>query len=179
MVDLAEWDLSGMKDAARAARLSHPVGAEELIRDVAAEAETAAREGLACWHWQQGEEMIGCRRSVATFPLDRDTFDALFNSRGGYRAQYYLSCEEGIQFNNEIIKQLRRPLALTCQKLSLDEFALLERSFVGPFSKIWVLGDGAPFLAAPENEFMPRRWLNATQLHWDCARHCLIRQQSR
>lgn len=160
LVDLSEWDLSGMKDMARAKRLLHPSGSEDLIRTVAEEAEVAACEGLACWYWQQGEEMIGCRRCIATFPLSLDTFDALFNGRSGYRAQYYLSREEGIEFNNEIIKALKRSLALICEEPSLHEYALLERSFVGPFSKIWVLGDGASFLAAPANEFMPKRWID-------------------
>ncbi len=159
LVDPSEWNLTGMKDRVRAARLLHPPGGEQLVSAVAAEAEAAARGGFSSWHWRQGEEMVGCRRGIATFPLARDTFDALFNGRSGYRAQYYLSCDEGIQFNNEIVKALSKSLGLTHQNVSVEEFADLERSFAGPFSKIWVLGDGAPFLAAPENEFMPRRWV--------------------
>lgn len=159
LVDLSEWNLTGMKDRARAAKLLHPLGGEQLINAVAAEAEAAARGSLSSWRWQQGEEMVGCRRGIATFPLAPDTFDALFNGRSGYRAQYYLSCDEGVQFNNEIMKAISESLALTHQKAPAEESADLERSFVGPFSKIWVLGDRAPFLAAPENEFMPRRWV--------------------
>lgn len=159
LVDPSEWKLSGMKDLARAARLLHPIGGEQLISVVAQEAETAARCELSSWRWQHGEEMIGCCRCIATFPLARDTFDALFNGRSGYRAQYYLSCKEGIQFNNELLRALMKPFAVTCQKVPAKEFAVLERSFVGPYSKIWVLGDGTPFRAAPDGEFMPTRWV--------------------
>jgi hypothetical protein len=124
--------------------------------------------------------MVGCRRGVATFPLARDTFDALFNGRSGYRAQYYLSCEDGIQFNSEIIRALTKPLALTYQKVPAEEFAVLERSFVGPYSKIWVLGDRAPFLAAQEKEYLcPGVGSRTIRSHWGCARRYPIHQRSR
>jgi hypothetical protein len=45
--DVSEWDLSGMKDVARAARLLHPIGGEQLIGAVAAEAEAAARKNAS------------------------------------------------------------------------------------------------------------------------------------
>lgn len=35
---------------------------------------------------------------------------------------------------------------------------VLRYSFAGPHSKIWVLGDSAPFRTAREGEFRPRRW---------------------
>jgi hypothetical protein len=159
LVDLSEWNLSGMKDLARAARLLHPLAGEQLISAVAEEAEAAARRDLSSWRWQRGEEMDGCCRGIATFPLARDTFDALFNGRSGYRAQYYLSCKDGIHFNNELLKALMKPLALIYQGVPAEEFVVLERSFVGPYSKIWVLGDGASFRVEPENEFMPKRWV--------------------
>jgi hypothetical protein len=165
-------------EGSRARReIVHPLGGEQLTSAVAEEAEAAARRGLSSWRWQHGEEMVGCRRGVATFPLARDTFDALFNGRSGYRAQYYLSCEDGIQFNSEIIRALTKPLALTYQKVPAEEFAVLERSFVGPYSKIWVLGDRAPFLAAQEKEYLcPGVGSRTIRSHWGCARRYPIHQ---
>ena len=37
---------------------------------------------------------------------------------------------------------------------------VMERSIMGPYSKIWVYGDSKPFLDAPQGEFAPRRWQN-------------------
>jgi hypothetical protein len=41
---------------------------------------------------------------------------------------------------------------------------VLQYSFEGPYSKIWVLGDSAPFCAAREGEFRPRRWADSSSL---------------
>jgi hypothetical protein len=44
-----------------------------------------------------------------------ETFDALFNGRSGYRAQYYLSCIEGIAFNATLVGALLDPLKIACE----------------------------------------------------------------
>ena len=102
--------------------------------------------------------MVGCGRSIASFPLNRDTFDALFNGRSGYRAQYYLSCQEGVNFNAMLIGALLKALRAVCDCAPAGQAASLQHSFGGPYSKIWVLSDGGPFLAAPKGEFKPLRW---------------------
>jgi hypothetical protein len=160
MVDLAEWDLSGMeeRDRDRAARLLDPPSGEELISAVAAQALEAAIQGRSSWSWQHGKVMAGCGRAIGSFPLYADTFDALFNGRSGYRAQYYLSCQEGIEFNARLISALQKPLRLACERAPTDLVASLQHSFEGPYSKIWVLCDGGPFCGAPKDEFKPRSW---------------------
>jgi hypothetical protein len=158
MVDPGEWDLSGMVDRDRAARLLDPLPGEDLIVSVAAEAMEAALDGRSSWGWQDGDHMAECGRGIASFPLHRDTFDALFNGRSGYRAQYYLSCQEGANFNAMLIGALLRPLSIACERAAAEQAKSLQHSFGGPYSKIWVLCDGGPFNAAPEGEFKPRRW---------------------
>lgn len=105
------------------------------------------------------KEMAGCGRAIASYPLRSDTLDALFNGRSGYRAQYYLSCSEGIQFDAALISALLKALVFACDRAPLSMMAALQRSFEGPYSKVWVLCDGGPFQAAPEGEFMPKRWV--------------------
>jgi hypothetical protein len=159
MVDPIEWDLSGMRDRHRAARLMAPPSGEELIAAVAVEAREAAFQDHAAWRWQDGREMIGCGRAIASFPLHPQTFDPLFNGRSGYRAQYYLSCIEGIAFNAALVAALLDPLKIACECHSPDRIADSRRSFDGPDSKAWVLADSEPFEAECDGEFRPRRWI--------------------
>jgi hypothetical protein len=139
MVDPAEWDLSDMIDRERAARLLDPLRGEDLIVSVAAEALDAAIQGRGSWSWQDGREMVGCGRAIASFPLNRDTFDALCNGRSGYRAQYYLSCQEGVNFNAMLIGALLKALRAVCDCAPAGQAASLQHSFGGPYSKIRVL----------------------------------------
>ena len=159
MVETAKWDLSGMRDRSRAARLMAPPSGEDLIHVVAAEVRNTALKGQASWHWQEGREMAGCGRAIASFPLDAETFDTLFNGRSGYRAQYYLSCIEGIAFNAMLVGALLTSLNVACERTMPDQLAASRWSFEGPESKAWVLGDNAPFIAAREGEFSPSRLL--------------------
>jgi hypothetical protein len=43
---------------------------------------------------------------------------------------------------------------------------VVERSIRGPYSKIWVYGDSAPFKAASKGEFLPRRWSHREHSVW-------------
>src|SRR5205814_8045501 len=95
---------------------------------------------------------------MASFPLEVETFDTLFNGRSGYRAQYYLSCIEGIAFNAALVGALLPVLHIACERTSPDELLASRWSFGGPESKVWVLGDNAHFVAARDGEFSPRRW---------------------
>src|SRR5215218_1359089 len=128
MVNIEEWDLTGMRDRSRAAKLMSPLNGEDLIQLIGNEARQAAVHGQATWRWQEGQEMAGCGRAVASFPLRQDTFDALFNGRSGYRAQYYLSCDEGTHFNSTLIAALMKPLAFVCDRAPLPMRASLLRS---------------------------------------------------
>jgi hypothetical protein len=159
MVDPAEWDLSGMIDRKRAGRLLDPPKGEDLITTVAVQAMEAAVEGRAAWSWQDGREMAGCGRAIISVPLETNTFDALFNGRSGYRAQYYLSCQEGIAFNAWLLSALQTPMRITCGRAPIRLIPSLHRSFDGPYSKLWVHCDGEPFRAAPAGEFKPKLWL--------------------
>src|SRR5882724_2234388 len=110
MGNSSEWDLSGMVDRCRAHRLLNPPAPDELIAVIEREAMSAAVSGKGSWDWQDGTSMLGCGRALAVIPICRDTFDALFNGRSGYRAQYYLSPAEGARFNGILVKALLEPI---------------------------------------------------------------------
>jgi hypothetical protein len=69
MVDADEWDLTGMRDQARAAKLMSPPSGTDLIDIVAHEALEAANQGQGAWRWQDGQSMAGHSRAIASFPL--------------------------------------------------------------------------------------------------------------
>src|SRR5262245_22746151 len=95
MVEPVEWDLTGMRDQTRRERLMAAPDPVSLVAMVAKAAENAAMTRRASLTCETGEEMRGCHRAIMIFPGGRDLFDWLFNGHSGYRAQYYLSCDEG------------------------------------------------------------------------------------
>jgi hypothetical protein len=153
MVEIAEWDLSGMLDRVRAHRLLNPPAAEELMEIVRREAAMANPQRDEFCTLRPGTSMAGCQRAIAVIQVSAETFDSLFNGRSGYRAQYYLSEEEGICFNRMLIDALIEPLRAVFHAGDVEV-----RSFSGPGSKIWVHGDSVPFREAAHGEFLPRRW---------------------
>jgi hypothetical protein len=104
---------------------------------------------------------------LAIIPLCRDTFDALFNGRSGYRAQYYLSPAEGARFNGMLMKVLLEPIRRIYEFDPRRTWDSVKRSIRGPWSKVWVHGDSEPFTDALDGEFCPRRWAErANQSIW-------------
>lgn len=156
IVDALEWDLTAMRDQSRMHRLNSAPEPEALIISVADQAKRWGSSGHVSW--DPGKNgMVGHRRAKAVLPLTAETFDALINGRSGYRAQYYLSCLEGAAFNLSLVAALLPALEAA---LEGDEDQGAKRwSLCGPWSKIWVYGDSAPFMEAPAGEFQPRRWI--------------------
>jgi len=152
-----EWDLQSMRDSNRMRRLLHPPDCEFLVASVARYAQE--NDGDIQFCWETAVENTGYQRIVAEIPVKIETFDTLFNGRTGYRAQYYLSAEQGAEFNRTLVKALIEPITRT---LKMVRFAvpleIARASMLGRWSKIWVARDGAVFSAALQGEFRPRRW---------------------
>jgi len=164
IVDEAEWDLSGMSDRGRVQRLLRPLSPEAIIDRVASEAIDPELTGGASWRWQPGDVMVGCSRAIVVIPITRDTFDDLFNGRCGYRAQYYRSVAEGQQFNRMLVDALCDAAKRIFERTPREpDWPVVERSLMGPHSKVWVYGDKSEaFVDAPEGEFAPRQWAHRT-----------------
>jgi hypothetical protein len=158
-VDAHEWGLQGMRDESRRARLLNPPSPEELITIVAREAMEAALARRFDVRCQDGDNMKGCARARAAIPLCVPTFDLLFNGRSGYRAQYYLSESEGIEFNRLITTALCET-ARVAHDATPDArgWTFVEKSLQGSWTKIWVHGDRKPICGVDPNEFRPARW---------------------
>src|SRR5882724_10834728 len=144
MVNVEEWDLTALPDAARQERLLSPPSAESLLAGLIDEARVAAPRGEISLRWQQACHKPGYFRAEAQIPVTKYAYDALFNGRSGYRAQYYLSPEEGLLYNRQIIDGLIPAVHTAYQHTPLQiTFAMIERSLRTPHAKIWVFENAA------------------------------------
>ena len=161
MVPREHWIL-GDKIASRHVRLLDVPTPDALLSEVLREATEAAYGGRICLIWQDSTDTDGQGffRLEAFIPLSEQVFDQFFNGRSGYRAQYYLSPEEGILFNREVVQGLRESLQVAYARQPLQvELDLILTSIDGPHSKVWVSGNPSAFNSAPENSLNPDRWV--------------------
>jgi len=111
-------------------------------------------------NWEESKERAGYYRLRSQVRLGEDTFDQLFNGRCGYRAQYYLSPEEGVIFNREIIRALSDAVHVAYKIAQPDyDLQILDYSLFAPHSKIWIHKDTAAFNDADSEMLNPLRWV--------------------
>lgn len=159
MVERDQWCLSGALGL-RKARLLEVAQPEDLLRQVFEESKQAAQKGSLQLKWQESFKMPGYFRLIAQIPLAEITFDQFFNGRGGYRAQYYLSPEEGILFNHDTLQNLAPVLMIAYSKHPLSvSFDLIERSVLAPHAKVWVFEEQSAFDEATDSMLNPLRWV--------------------
>lgn len=160
MVAQQDWELK-LADPERRQRLLCPPSAEALIAQVVQDATVALEQSAIPVDWKKADEKPGYFRAEAQLPVAKCTFDLLFNSRSGYRAQYYLSPEEGILYNRCIIDYLIPVMRLACGRAQLEvAFKLIERSLMTPHAKIWITDEKEAFGNASEYSLNPRRWVD-------------------
>jgi hypothetical protein len=163
MVPQEEWPLSDLVELERRTRLLNPFSPENLLAAAFREAEDSARQDLVTLDWQETtdpEAPRGFFRLVAQIPASETIFDQLFNGRSGYRAQFYLSPQEGEAFNRAIVDGLRGAVAIAFTRRPLDvSLQLIEQSLSGPYSKIWVFKDKQAFNKAQADTLNPPRWV--------------------
>jgi hypothetical protein len=158
-VDCDAWSLAASLGE-RVDRLHNVPTAPELLATVVSEAELATRDEKLKVNWQDSYERPGFGRISCLIPLSEQTFDQLFNGRSGYRAQYYLSPEEGVLFNHSLLVGLTSSILETYQRTPLAApWDLLCQSLLSPHSKIWVLGEQKAFDEAADETLNPPRWV--------------------
>lgn len=158
-VERGDWVLAEELGSRRARLLDVP-SSNELLSRVAAECVIAAERGdLTLW-WQPSDERPGHHRLAAHAPLDETTFDQFFNGRSGYRAQYYLSPEEGVLYNRAVVSSLVPALRLAYEKVPLEvSWSLFEWSISTPHAKVWVFRETEAFNQAAAETLNPIRWV--------------------
>jgi len=161
VVPVAEWTL-GPEIASRHARLHDVPSPDLLLAKIIEEASYAAEHGLIRLSWQEADECHGFFRLIAEIPLKEDTtFDQFFNGRSGYRAQYYLSPEEGVRYNRDVLEGLKMPLirAYKGQPLAVP-LEIVLRTIDAPHAKLWVFDETVAFDSSPKNSLNPQRWVD-------------------
>jgi hypothetical protein len=144
----------------RRKRLLDGLDPSALLAKVVSHAERASVKGEISLCWQHSCECPGTARLVGQIPLNEEIFDQLFNGRAGYRAQYYLSPEEGVLFNRDLIVGLHNAIKTAYSYASLDVcFPIVERSLLGPHSKIWIYGERQAFEFSESELVNPPRWV--------------------
>ena len=160
MANRDEWDLSRLPDPDRRKRLLDAPPPRDLLARLLEEAAQAAGSCRVQLYWQEADEAPGHSRLVAAVPVSAFTFDLLFNGRSGYRAQYYLSPEEGVLYNKQILDGFL-PVVRTAYERSKIQvsFRLIECSLRAPHAKIWVFEERQAFNDALEETLNPLRWV--------------------
>ena len=159
VVPLSDWPLCDAIEH-RHSRLLEVLMPDALLAEVCKHASDAAQTGRIHLCWQPSCECPEYFRVVAQVPLVEPVFDQFFNGRSGYRAHYYLSPEEGVLYNRDVLQGLRAPLSTAYSKVTLPvSLGQVLRSLDGPHSKVWVFEDRAAFDDAAENSLNPPRWV--------------------
>lgn len=137
-----EWGIS-INNHERAARLHAP--SNELIPQVSEQALQAATAEGICLCWEEAVEKPSYWRANIKIPIKEVLFDQLFNGRSGYRAQYYLSVEDGENFNRTLIDALVPAIKkfYEIKPLRNVDWAAIEASLRGQYSKIGVKNGNA------------------------------------
>lgn len=99
------WDYSPIQDKARRARLEAAPPFAEIAQAV------AGGMRIQCTHPDACDEAAGFMRIVCCVSIDRDLFDLFFNSESGYRGRYFVSPEEGLLANGQLLQLISEPLA--------------------------------------------------------------------
>jgi hypothetical protein len=156
MVSTGDWNLDQLDSPERREYLLDSTTANAFL----AAATNAGNAGLIKLDWQEARGKPGYFRVRATIPVAAIVFDRLFNGRSGYRAQYYLSPEEGVLYNRQLLDKLISPVSIAYERKPLEpSFALIKRTLLAPHAKIWIFDEQSAFDDAMPNTLNPPRWI--------------------
>ena len=160
MVKAADWRLNELLGPTRVQRLLNVPEPETLLEHVQATSVAAARAGQVFLKWQKADDAPEYFRLVAQIPVGEVIFDQVFNGRSGYRAQYYLSPEEGVIFNRQLVRNFEPTVRLAFEQQPLTvKVDFVVESLFAPHSKIWIFNELDAFDSALEDALNPPRWL--------------------
>lgn len=155
------WNLDEIQDDDRRRLLLSSLSPEDVLDWVEAEARDAVRK--VALRWVDAKEHAGCSRIEAVVPLHKMTFDLFFNGRMGYRAQYYLSVDEGHRFNTRLVERLLPVVQDAAATGAMPVgWATVENSWKGPYSRAWIAVGRAALVHEPK-VLRPERWVK----HWE------------
>jgi hypothetical protein len=87
------------------------------------------------------QELSGCRRPIFRIKVRPDTFDLFFNSPWGYRGQYFVDENNGVEQNSRLVAALATKL-IKCLQLDKNEQVMVNKSLMMKSAKIWIAEKG-------------------------------------
>ena len=133
-----QWSYSPIQDKSRRARLEAAPPFAELAQAVA--------DGMhiQCTHSDSCDEATGFMRIVCCASIDCNLFDLFFNAESGYRGRYFVSPEEGLVANGQLLQLVSMPLAAFKVHGNMPA-SHAERSLRAPSAKVWLAEVGKGF----------------------------------
>jgi hypothetical protein len=132
------WDCSRIEDTHRRLRLEAAHAFAEIAKAVADDMR------IQCTHSDPCDEAAGFMRIVCCMSIDRDLFDLFFNSQNGYRGRYFVSSEEGLLANGQLLRLVSPPLAAFTVHADMP-LGHAELSLRAPSAKAWLTEVGKGF----------------------------------
>lgn len=158
------WNLDAIQEDDRRRLLLCSLSPKDVLDWV----DTEARKAIAdiALRWVESGDRAGVWRVEADVPLHKMTFDLFFNGRMGYRAQYYLSIDEGRRFNAHVVERIAPVLhdAASASFLPVG-WETIEKSWNGPHSAVWMAGDRSDMVEEPK-VLRPERWVK----YWETSK---------
>ena len=102
----SDWGFQAIRqhDPNRADRLENAGTPDQLVETLKEELQTACKND----DFRVGaENKFEENRIIIQFKVKPETYDWFYNARTGYRAQFWISVENGISFNHNLVKELR------------------------------------------------------------------------
>ena len=128
---LPEWSYSHAVCLPRRQALMSPPSFEEIAESI------KRTMRVQCSHLDPCADKAGYQRTVYCVVVEKPLFDLFFNSKNGYRAWYFRSCEEGTRTNELFLKSLA-PALIKSQSNDQAGAQWIYRSLNAVSAKAWL-----------------------------------------
>ncbi len=143
---LLDWRFSDAVCQSRKQDLMSPPSFEEIAESI------KRTMRVRCSHVDQCDDEAGYQRTVYCVVVEKPLFDLFFNSKNGYRAWYFRSCEEGVRKNELFLKSLA-PDLIESQSNDQASAQMINRSLNAASAKAWLAEVGKGFCPKCEGDW--------------------------
>ena len=130
-MNIETWAYSETICDSRKVVLKNPPTFAKIVNSILEEAT------ILCGHEQPCDDRTGFSRFIYCIQVSRPLFDLLFNSKNGYRGQYFLSADAGIEMNGHFIQSLTAAL-LSSSKVTAVPNHRISESLSAESAKAWL-----------------------------------------
>jgi hypothetical protein len=133
----SEWSFKELGEERRL-KLEKAPSYDQIVRMV----RTALKHGILNGSTRGSNRLERDQRAIIRFPVERDLYDVFFNSRTGYRAQFWRSPKQGVSANAYLVANLLAELCDMPEWPMRENWTLTREiampSLVCTGAKVWV-----------------------------------------